>query len=221
MKRPLENCQRAGLTLVELLLVLAVICAFCALLYPPTGRCKGNSVQVACQNNLRQLALSEIVWANDHGHDSLPAQLSTNVGGVREFVLAAQLKEYYKALSNELVSARILTCPSNRQSPTDDFANLKTNHLSYFLNADAALGTNDNAMLHGDRQIEFMPPVRGAIVRLEPDTALRWRKGIHHKQDESGNVASTDGSVQTTSNGAEVREIFQTSSQGKNRIVLP
>jgi type II secretory pathway pseudopilin PulG len=210
-----------GLTLLELLLIVVALAILVGLLLPGFPGTRGKAPSTVCVVNLKQLTLAELVWANDHGRESLPAQLSTNVSGLREIALSRDLTGYYKAISNELASPRILSCPSSRRGCVDEFVDLTTNHLSYFLNADATLSTNYSTVLHGDRQIEFTPPARGAIVRLGPDTAPRWTKGIHYKDDQDGNIAHTDGSVQRTSSGAEIRDVFHSSIQAGHRLVFP
>ena len=221
MKSLGKHRRHRGFTLIELLLVLATVGILVGLLMPACHGTRGRGPSIVCLNNLKQLTLGEIVWANDRGHAPLPAQLSTNVGGLREIALSARLKDYYKAISNEVVSPRVFTCPSNRLDPVDEFAALTTNHLSYFLNADATFSTNDVVVLHGDRQIEFTPAAREAVHRLEPNTKLGWAKGIHFKKDQSGNVAHTDGGVYRVFSKAEIQEFFQTASQAGHRIVLP
>jgi prepilin-type N-terminal cleavage/methylation domain-containing protein len=214
-----QNHQRqSALTLLELLIVIAVLSVLCALLLP-RGRCKGKSPQVACLNNLKQVVLGEIIWANDHGAtDSLRAQLSTNAAGLREPLLRDGLARYYQALSNELVSPKILTCPSDRRRVVNDFAALNTHHLSYFLNMDVGAAANSTA-LHGDRQIEFTPQSHGGFVTLSPNTRVRWAKGIHSRNgDAVGSVAYPDGSVQTVSDGADA---FAAAKQAGHRLIFP
>ena len=221
MRWHLKNHRQLGLTFVELLIILAVVCLLCALLYPPARGCKGKAPRIACVNNLKQVALSELVWANDRSSEELPAQLSTNSGGLRELLVEGGLARYYQSLSNELTSPRILACPSDSRKPTDDFAALTTNHLSYFLNLDAILGTNFSAVFHGDRQIEFTPPRRGPSITLSNGTDIRWAKGIHSKDDQGGNAASVDGSVQSVASRADVEEVFRVARQGGHRFVFP
>ncbi len=213
-----NHSSRLGLTLFELLLVIVVIAILGGLLLPVFHR-GDKSTRVACINNLKQVTLGEIVWANDHGHEALPAQLSTNVGGFQEIALQAGLVRYYTLLSNELSSPRILVCPSDRWRPVDEFALLTTNHLSYFLNVDAGLDTNMTVVFHGDRQIEFSPRARGQLVTLATDTTMRWAKDVH--SSGIGNISHADGSVESVSNGTAIEEVFHASKSARHRLVFP
>ncbi len=60
-----------GFTLLELLVVIAVISILAALLLPVLGKSKQKAWQTACSNNVRQLQLGWIMYASDY-NDYLP-----------------------------------------------------------------------------------------------------------------------------------------------------
>lgn len=65
--------QRDAFTLVELLVVIAVIAILASLLLPALGRAKVQARRVACLNNLKQLGLGTHMYAMDHeGHYTAP-----------------------------------------------------------------------------------------------------------------------------------------------------
>jgi len=70
--------NRGAFTLVELLVVIAITAILAALLLPTLTKAKGKASQVACQNNVRQLQLGWLMYANDFA-DSLPPN-STGTG---------------------------------------------------------------------------------------------------------------------------------------------
>jgi len=61
----------SGFTLVELLVVIAIIAILAALLLPALGRAKGKARQIACINNLKQLATAGTLYAGD-ANDHVP-----------------------------------------------------------------------------------------------------------------------------------------------------
>jgi prepilin-type N-terminal cleavage/methylation domain-containing protein len=67
LKRP----PRCGFTLVELLVVLAVIAVLIALLMPALDSARAQVQRVQCESNLRQLLLATCLYENDN-HQSLP-----------------------------------------------------------------------------------------------------------------------------------------------------
>lgn len=61
-------CRRhgAGFTLLELLLVIAILGALTALLFPALVRARQQAQGISCMNNSRQLALAWQMYADDH-----------------------------------------------------------------------------------------------------------------------------------------------------------
>jgi prepilin-type N-terminal cleavage/methylation domain-containing protein/prepilin-type processing-associated H-X9-DG protein len=63
--------QPFGFTLLELLVVVAVIAILAALLLPVLSGAKGRGLRVACSNNLRQTFLALNMYSDEHS-DQLP-----------------------------------------------------------------------------------------------------------------------------------------------------
>ena len=64
-------------TLVELLVVIAVIAILASLLFPALARAKAKAQGLFCLNNTRQLGLAWLLYADDHN-----GRLAYNMGGV-------------------------------------------------------------------------------------------------------------------------------------------
>jgi prepilin-type N-terminal cleavage/methylation domain-containing protein/prepilin-type processing-associated H-X9-DG protein len=148
-----RGCSRgtaAGFTLVELLVVIAVIAILAALLLPALGRARERAQGIACLNNTRQLDIACLLYTGDFG-DRLPYNLGmagssvrTNVNWVnnvmtwgiepdntnRATITRASLGAY---ASRDI---GIYRCPSDHAlSPAQRAAGWKARVRSYSMNA--------------------------------------------------------------------------------------
>ena len=65
----------SGFTLVELLVVVAIIAVLASLLLPSLARAKGKAHQVQCLNNQKQLVLATHLYGSDNGDWLPPIQM--------------------------------------------------------------------------------------------------------------------------------------------------
>ena len=60
-------CNQGGFTLVELLVVVAIIAVLAGLLLPGIARSKTKAKQIHCMSNMRQIGVALSMYADDHG----------------------------------------------------------------------------------------------------------------------------------------------------------
>lgn len=62
-----QRCSRAGFTIMEVLVVVAIIAMLLAILLPSLGRARETARSTRCLSNLRQMAIAAHGYASDHG----------------------------------------------------------------------------------------------------------------------------------------------------------
>src|SRR5690348_13949507 len=89
-----------GFTLVEVLVVIAVVALLVTMLFPVFSRARENARRSACASNLKQIGLGLQMYCQDHdGRYPSPASSATTYGW------AQTIQPYLK-------NAQIFQCPS-------------------------------------------------------------------------------------------------------------
>ncbi|HEY0457161.1 MAG TPA: type II secretion system protein [Verrucomicrobiae bacterium] len=107
--------QRA-FTFIDFLIVLVTICLAGVLVLPRVMR--GNRAgytRIGCDNNLKVIGLSFRMFSNDH-NDNFPWNVPALDGGTKEFATSTNVYLHFLALSNELITPKILACSSDAHS---------------------------------------------------------------------------------------------------------
>lgn len=72
---------RTGFTLIEMLVVIAIIALVAALLFPVFAQARGKTRQTTCVSNMRQLGTAIALYTSDYD-EQFPVTLPANVGNV-------------------------------------------------------------------------------------------------------------------------------------------
>ena len=203
MTFPKHSRLHRAFTLIELLVVIAIIAILAALLLPALAKAKARAQRTACLNDQKQIGLSFTMWGHDHD-DKYPSVVPPSDGGAQGIPVAW---EHFASLSNELVTPKVLHCPSDGAKQTaGDFSagpsglrTLKDNALSYAVGTSA--GPEKPGMhLAGDRNLLGLDgqncgpaALTGVITQLGTNHNPRWDNTIHVN---AGNMVMADGSAQ-------------------------
>jgi len=149
----------AGFTLVELLIVIAIIAILAALLLPALSAAKEKARKIQCLNNQRQLSLTWMLYTGDHNERLTPNGYgsATNLDGNKLWVVGDThldppaftnldylLNPELAAFAPYLKTANIYKCPSDRSTIAIDGTELpkvRSYSMNSYLGWTIPLGT--------------------------------------------------------------------------------
>jgi prepilin-type N-terminal cleavage/methylation domain-containing protein/prepilin-type processing-associated H-X9-DG protein len=189
-------------TLVEMLVVIAIIGVLAALLLPALTRGKQRAQRIACIGNLNEMGTAFQMFAHDH-RGKFPMQTPVAEGGSQEFVVAGTSingifyfsYRHLQTLANELVVPKVLICPADRErEAAPSFSLLQNSNVSYFVGAYADYN-EPSSVLAGDRNVTNDINATASLVRGA--YGLRWTSELH---DLKGDVLFADAHVEQLNN---------------------
>lgn len=197
------HTNRAGFSLLELLVTIAIIAVLAALLAPTLSKSMGKAKQISCVSKLRQVGLAMHSFAQDHS-GNFPWQIPTLRGGSM-YELRFQLKaspllsysgRHFEVLSNDLVTPKIIVCPADKKSAADTFTKLQTTNLSYWVFYRASLNDPTHP-LSGDINVQSVGTNRSKMPGRTNLLTIRFDPTVHQLK---GNILFADGHVELVKN---------------------
>ncbi len=125
---PKNGMSRKGFTLIEMLVVIAIISMLMLLVVPAAGSVQKRAKRSACASNLRQIAMASLMYSAEHGGKLVATPFKDpNVYWFR------QMYPYLKR-DNENKTTRVFQCMEDRDA-LEAFHNQGTewNSISYLL----------------------------------------------------------------------------------------
>ena len=95
--------RKRGFTLIELLVVIAIIAILAAILFPVFARAREKARQTSCLSNIKQLALSMLMYVQDYDERfTVERNVFLDEGGRR----------WYQAIMPYVQNEQVFFCPS-------------------------------------------------------------------------------------------------------------
>ena len=223
MKRKINASSKQAFTRLELAALLTGLALLAAIALPVLASSKLRSEQVTCLSNLRQVGHAAHLWANEHG-DRTPWATPESEGGTRGSSSVFKPNPWFQIgwMSNELVTPKILVCPSDQvggpRKMANDFSNrpggffnpaFRNSSLSYLVGLHAIFELSWT-ILGGDRNIRWDAANVGCSLgflnaeQLSYRGRFGWTNSIH---GVTGNLLRSDGSVEELSTAGLQRAV--------------
>jgi prepilin-type N-terminal cleavage/methylation domain-containing protein/prepilin-type processing-associated H-X9-DG protein len=215
-------------TIIELLVVVVLIAVLAFVLLPALSKAKAKAMRIHCVGNLKNVGLAHRIFATDNGElfpwERSAAVMTNQINFPNLTGLSAgdQAVRIYQSVSNELSTPKIIACPADVREPADNWLELATNNITYFVGLSAREGLWQT-FLAGDRNLVLDGNELTGRVELKSGAHVAWDKNVHRFQ---GNVAMGDGSVQQLSSGpisssGRLREALKNTGFETNALLIP
>ena len=217
MKPRCSKYQNRALTLMELLVVIAVVAILVAMLLPALSSNRQKAMKIQCVTNLKQIGLAQVVWTGDN-FGKLPFELSMSNGIAMELTGGTNAWRCFQVMSNELSTPYVLVCPADEEHrpPAQNFSTQLSGHISYFIGLQN--DHNPQAMFSGDDNFEIGGmAVEPSLLELPTNALVSWSASRHN---HTGNLLLGDGSIQSTTD-ATLPTYLQQTGLATNRFFVP
>ena len=216
---------RGAFTLIELLVVIAIMAILASLLLPALARAKAKARRIHCVSNLKQLTMAMHLFVTDY--EKYPWRVPIAQGGSQR---KTNVFSSFLVMSNEVVTPKLLNCPSDTRQAAETWATLAETNVSYFLGIESKEDRPGSPLI-GDRNLGGGRPRRDCPVALVTGVAdeftatyiprAHWTNTIHQYV---GNVSIGDASAHMVTR-KQMQEIFWTSGDDvtafNNHILRP
>jgi len=210
---------------VEVLIVAVCVLMLVALVATLMPRELARRQLIACQNQLKHVGLAFKVFPND-SDDRFPIATPGSLAYKNE----TDAWLHFQTMSNELGSAKLLICPTDRErlwNRAENFAmgraanSLSLAHhgnraVSYFVGVEAA-EAQPNLLLAGDRNLVSSNLI-GPMLTITSGVSVAWSDNLHRRV---GSAVLADGSVQMLNLEDLQRHMLLTPHAPTNRLLMP
>ncbi len=197
--------SRTGFTLIELLVVIAIIAILAAILFPVFARAREKARQASCLSNVKQLALSALMYVQDYDERMIYGRLPSWGSGPPYFSFIQFINPYVK-------NSQVFDCPSqsSKSAVTYNGSRSYPFNMLMFGQALATIKSPAETVMLGDGTVntyngvwDMYNPSRGRrLDRVDGTEYATWGSGTTQSWSQcnfceghnaTGNVAFVDG----------------------------
>jgi prepilin-type N-terminal cleavage/methylation domain-containing protein/prepilin-type processing-associated H-X9-DG protein len=184
--------KRRGFTLIELLVVIAIIAILAAMIFPVFSRARAAARKATCQNNLKQLGLAMLLYADDYGEKLFGGRCYESSGN-----WYLPLDGYTRSITSTTagtVAGKVFKCPDavepeNTSAVAGLGASMRVEPdyaYNMYLMWQRGFDVNrarrpDRVMLLGDSAYAFFYPCTGTMNTMTTDAASATHKSLFAK----------------------------------------
>lgn len=103
------NVSKKAFTLIELLIVIAIIALLAAILFPAFARARENARKISCLSNMKQMGLATMQYAQDYD-ESYPSVYWNGAAW------SPTTNYFYAAIYPYIKSTQVYICPSRKDT---------------------------------------------------------------------------------------------------------
>lgn len=119
---PRARRQKQAFTLIELLIVIAIIALLAAILFPVFSRARENARRASCQSNLKQIGLGLIQYSQDYDEILIADWYGPQPFDYTDPSTTANARyKWYDAAQPYVKSEQIFMCPSATGKPANPY----------------------------------------------------------------------------------------------------
>jgi prepilin-type N-terminal cleavage/methylation domain-containing protein/prepilin-type processing-associated H-X9-DG protein len=181
------SSKHRGFTLVELLIVIAIISLLAAILFPVFARARDNARRANCQSNLKQIGLALMQYVQDYD-ERLPNR------GVGNIDVQVRFQRYVKNRQIFIcASQKTIVSAAGIESPFD--ANINISYGYNFEQADTKYPPHIAYIQFADR-LCLISEQRGSVDRVAlPGALTDQRFWLDFRHFDGVNLLFADGHV--------------------------
>jgi prepilin-type N-terminal cleavage/methylation domain-containing protein/prepilin-type processing-associated H-X9-DG protein len=167
-----SSIRRTGFTLVELLVVISIIALLLSILMPALSQVKKKAQSVICRNNLRQIGIGSLMYAQNNKDAFVPYYSGNGIDQKSWMVKLIKDRHFYTDNQIAYISGiDILFCPSHKLPIPPPINTYNTHEPKLYAIAAGTISYGMSIVLATDPVTSLLTPVKLTQI-LQPASTI-------------------------------------------------